>query len=89
MCMKDFIAAHTVSSEACPANIFKQSPLNICLYCVMYLNIVSASKFRYMIDCSSEQFHIVIVEWSGNLVKLFYCIDVQHIIQIVQKRLQK
>ena len=89
MGMKNLIAADAVSSEAFPAYIFKQSSLNICLNGVVYLNIMSASKFRYMVHCLSEQVHVIVVEWCGYLVKLFYSIDVQHIVQIEQKRLQK
>ena len=44
----------------------------------MYLYVVLLSKFRHIVNCLMEEFHIVVVEWSGDLVQVLYCIDIQH-----------
>ena len=81
--MKHFVTAYAVCSEAFAADVFKKPSLYIGLYGVMYLYVVLLSKFRYMVNGLAEKLHVIIVEWSRDLVKLLYCIDVQHNILIL------
>ena len=36
-----------------------------------------------MIYCLVEEFYVIVVEWSGDLVQAFYCIDIQHNILVI------
>ena len=78
--MKHFIAADAVCSEALAADVFEKSSLDICLDCIVHLDVMPACKFGYMVNCLSEQFHVVIVEWGRDLVESLYGVDIQHFI---------
>ena len=83
MGVEHFVAAYAVCSEAFPAYIFKKPSLYIGLYCIMYFKIMPVSKFCHMVHRLSEQVHVIVVERRSYLVKLFYCIDIQHIVSDV------
>ena len=76
--MKHFVSADAVCSEAFGTDAFEEFLLNIRLYCIMYFQIMLLGKFRYVIDSLSEQLHVVIIEWSGDFVELFYRAVVKH-----------
>ena len=76
--VENFVAAYAVSSEAFGTDIFQKSSFYICLDCIMNLYVVLLSKFRYMIYSLVEELHIIVVEWSSDLVQVFYCVNIQH-----------
>ena len=76
MGVKHFIAAYAVCSKSFCTDEFKKFSLDICLDGIMNLYVMSFSQFRYMVKCAAEELHVVIVEWSGDVVELFYCIDI-------------
>ena len=76
MSMKHLVAAHAVCAEPFGTDIFQQPSLHICLNGIVHLDVIGRCQFRNMIHSLVKEVHVVVVERSGNAVKLLYCVEI-------------
>ena len=76
MSMKHLVAAHAVCAEPFGTDIFQQPSLHICLNGIVHLDVIGRCQFRNMIHSLVKEIHVVVVERSGNAVKLLYCVEI-------------
>ena len=76
--MKDFITTYAIRTESFRTDIFEKSSLHIRLYSIVHLDIVLLCKHCHMIDSLAKKIHIIVIERSRYLVKLFYNAVIKH-----------
>ena len=78
--MKYLVAAYAIGSEALGTYIFEQPPLYVRLDRIMHLYVVLMCKDSDMVNSSSEQVHIVVIERSLNFLEVLYSVEIQHVV---------